>query len=300
MAEDQSTLLDRSFFSYLKEIQRSYVALSKPQRIRVEKWVEKLSGTGGNTTWRRNRNMYVKVLLNMIVLKTLDEPFDNPPKDGPLPTFPQHLSGKYSKDLMGPRETGFWRDVFNDSSESSKRKSCLLPREICNNNVSFDGSYSHEHRDNLGGSDRDIQSLQLLVKEQNNRIILLETQLKSERVSYELQIQRMQHSHRLEISNLKVDLSASITTRTPTFLDSHASKSDSEDLEMIYNGSHISSTKIPDCANTRQDRQSTTNNSSNKITDSEVKNSTRSGNDFLSYLETFQAELKTLRSNRSI
>jgi hypothetical protein len=46
--------LDRSFLVYLKEIERNFPFLPKQQRIRVQKWLEKLvESGGGNFSWKK-------------------------------------------------------------------------------------------------------------------------------------------------------------------------------------------------------------------------------------------------------
>ena len=71
---------DRIFLNYLKEISQTYTGLSKQLRLRVEKWVEKLTQTGANPTWKKHRNSYAKLLLNMLMSKQLTDPFHvNPP-----------------------------------------------------------------------------------------------------------------------------------------------------------------------------------------------------------------------------
>lgn len=103
---------DRIFLNYLKEISQTYRVLPKSLRLRTEKWVEKLTQTGSNPTWKKHRNSYAKLLLNAVVLRSLTDPFHTNPPDGPLPTFPSHLKCNL-KDMMGAHESSFWRDLFS-------------------------------------------------------------------------------------------------------------------------------------------------------------------------------------------
>ena len=70
---------DRTFLKYLKEISQAYTILPKQLRLRSEKWVEKLTQTGSNPTWKKHRNAYAKLLLNQILGKQLSDPFQNNP-----------------------------------------------------------------------------------------------------------------------------------------------------------------------------------------------------------------------------
>lgn len=86
--------LDHSFLKYLKEIEQCYITFPKALRIRIEKWISKLSSVGQNPVWRKNRNKYAKLLLNMVAIKTLSEPFHTLPPEGPLGPLPVYLQGK--------------------------------------------------------------------------------------------------------------------------------------------------------------------------------------------------------------
>ena len=82
---------DKVFSSVLHEIERYYMDFSKANRIRVEKWAEKLALTGHNLTWKRQRNAYAKLLLHMILNRDLSAPFSSLPPEGSLASFPAHL-----------------------------------------------------------------------------------------------------------------------------------------------------------------------------------------------------------------
>ena len=104
--------LDRAFYGYLGELEKSYLYLMKSLRLRVEKWIEKLTlDCQSNSVWRKHRNMYTRLLLGMVISKDLRSPFDKPPPDGQLPPFPSHLKAQL-KGIQGPHESVFWRDLY--------------------------------------------------------------------------------------------------------------------------------------------------------------------------------------------
>jgi hypothetical protein len=82
---------DRIFVSVLHEIERYYMEFSKAVRIRIEKWVQKLSLTGHNLTWKKHRNAYAKLLLHMVLNRDISGPFVSLPPSGSIPSFPTHL-----------------------------------------------------------------------------------------------------------------------------------------------------------------------------------------------------------------
>lgn len=188
--------LETSFLKCLREIEKAYLVLPKAQRIRVEKWIEKLVLTGNNPTWRKHRNAYTRLLLNQVIAKHLTEPFNIIPPDGPLPTFPLHLKPAM-KDLLGPHETSFWRGVYERYQDVPNKE-----------NLIYDGQSFHYQAHEPSNQPpsfaygREVDNLNLLIKEQNQRIQLLEQQLHEERVKNELQVQRLHYTHRMELNKL--------------------------------------------------------------------------------------------------
>ena len=55
--------LDAELYDMLLRIEGGYTNLSKHQRIRVERWVERLSTPTENVAWKRNTNAHARLLL---------------------------------------------------------------------------------------------------------------------------------------------------------------------------------------------------------------------------------------------
>eukprot|EP01031_Cornospumella_fuschlensis_P029430 gene29430-35522_t len=184
-AAGTSDMQEEAFVRCLQEIERTYVHLPKSLRIRTEKWIEKLVTTGSNLVWRKHRNAYVRLLLNMVVTKTFSEPFHVLPPEGPLPSFPAHVKA-FQKDLIGPHETKFWRELYQRATEVAKE------------NPSTDAVNSSILASNAADSAvfKEVRNLNLLIREQAAKIDQLEQQLKHERMQYELEIQRLHLSYR--------------------------------------------------------------------------------------------------------
>jgi hypothetical protein len=218
--------MDDQFAKYVEEIEKHYINLPKLQRIHIEKWVEKLISIGNNTVFRKHRNAYTKLLLSMVLKRSLSEPFTMLPPDGPLPSYPFHIK-PVPKNQSGSHENQFWKETWNrihshshqheniNSSSEFKENVDFLPSK--QHNVSFSSSFSLPNKSSspsrLIGStpqstaspvilSREITNLQLLVKEQEQKILFLEQQLHEEKMKHELQIQRMHYTHRMEIHQL--------------------------------------------------------------------------------------------------
>lgn len=189
---------DRVFLQSLKEIEKTYTTLPKALRIRIERWVDKLSVCGTNQVWKRHRNLYVKLLLNQVVGQNLSEPFHELPPDGALPSFPSHVLSKFPRDLVGPHETSFWRDVYSKVSNSKPSSSSKVDSNITDTSILYSSSI-------LQSPKREIANLKLLIAEQNQRIKVLEQQLRDERIQHELQLQMRQSSHRYELGKNRID-----------------------------------------------------------------------------------------------
>ena len=192
--------MESTFLKCLREIELAYVHLPKILRIRVEKWVEKLAGTGNNPTWRKHRNAFARLLLNMVVTRNLSEPFNVLPPEGPLPPYPFRIKGP-SKDLLGPHETTFWRHMYERLQDSPKENQHIgQSLESVINSSSGHLSNFVKHVTNF--DNREMTNLNLLIREQHERIQLLEQQLHEERVKHELMVQRMHYTHRVELNRL--------------------------------------------------------------------------------------------------
>eukprot|EP00698_Gefionella_okellyi_P010389 TRINITY_DN2693_c0_g2_i1.p2 TRINITY_DN2693_c0_g2~~TRINITY_DN2693_c0_g2_i1.p2 ORF type:complete len:379 (+),score=112.06 TRINITY_DN2693_c0_g2_i1:93-1229(+) len=78
---------EAEFQTMLFDIERHYIVLPKPERIRVEQWVKKLCEPVPNKQWAKNRNQHAELLLHMVKQKRLEEPYHKLPYGGPLNTL---------------------------------------------------------------------------------------------------------------------------------------------------------------------------------------------------------------------
>ena len=59
--------------------------MSRHDQIRLKHWLEKLSIHITNTVWRQNRDLYLRILNEMVLDGELTKPFNQSPHEGPLP-----------------------------------------------------------------------------------------------------------------------------------------------------------------------------------------------------------------------
>lgn len=197
MSATSSSGLEVSFLVMVKEIERNYQSLSKQLKIRIEKWIVKLVTSGvENYVWRKHRNEYAKLLLHMVILKRLSDPFHILPPDGQLSQFPRYLSSSnFHEKAVDANQIDFWNDIYNriDGKMTTTKLSC--PEYVRHSTASYD--------DNSTAKDAHVTRESKLSRVQNCeyqlRIQYLEQQLRDEKMRYALQIQRLQDVHRVEI-----------------------------------------------------------------------------------------------------
>jgi len=67
------------------EVEQLYEKFPKLEKIRIQQWSKKLCQVTTNPAWKRNRNTYAEILLEMVYNNNLEEPFNKIPPEGPLP-----------------------------------------------------------------------------------------------------------------------------------------------------------------------------------------------------------------------
>ena len=77
--------LQKQYLSLVACIKKTAFSLSKHEHIRIKHWLDKLSIPMTNSIWKQNRNLYLRVLQEMVSLGELMTPFTHSPPEGPLP-----------------------------------------------------------------------------------------------------------------------------------------------------------------------------------------------------------------------
>ncbi|CAD8115781.1 unnamed protein product [Paramecium sonneborni] len=95
--------MDEEFIKVMLSIEEAYQNLNKHQKIRVEAWTKKLCQVTTNEVWKKNRNLYARILLNQVSKGILSEPFDKRPPEGPLPKLNRYLVLNDQKENSRPQ-----------------------------------------------------------------------------------------------------------------------------------------------------------------------------------------------------
>ena len=93
--------------------------------------------------------------------------------------------------MMGAHESSFWRDLFQTVQHQHDMVQTPLSKGTSNYNP------------NVPTHSREIQDLNAVIKEQQRKIELLETQLHDERLQHELHMQRSAYNYRIELEKLR-------------------------------------------------------------------------------------------------
>ena len=197
MTSTASLALDKAFLLIVREVERGYQLFSKQQRLRIEKWVEKLvTSSVDNYVWRRHRNEYAKLLLHMVILRRLGDPFHQCPPDGPLAQFPKHLTQYHLRDKASDsHEISFWKEIYQRLGDRQSRLDLSSTSKFTDSLEPFPNDLTNDLP-----LDRELKYLKINDGEHKLRIDLLEQQLRDEKLHYALQIQSLESAHRMEVS----------------------------------------------------------------------------------------------------
>uniref|UniRef100_A0A9J7ZRS7 Centrosomal protein 112 n=1 Tax=Cyprinus carpio carpio TaxID=630221 RepID=A0A9J7ZRS7_CYPCA len=129
--QDCFGILDSEFDHYLVDM-KSYVLklTDKTERQRCALWIKKLcepETCGSGLTGRKSRNMYSRLLLQMLRKGVLEGPFTHKPEAGSLKTLPTYMSIYLDEPLLG---------------RSQEQRSAVLPDWVSGELGQTDGSWS--------------------------------------------------------------------------------------------------------------------------------------------------------------
>ena len=279
--------MDNVFIECVKEIEHHYVAFPKVYRFRIEKWVEKLAlAADSNPTWRKHRDCYIKLLLSMVMIKKLEDPFDKLPPSGPLLSFPADEILRL-KSVVGARESVFWRNLYDVMSN----------KESNNNKPVSNISYQATKKSTMIPGD-DIQHLNLIIREQTNRIQMLEERLRDERINHEIQLKQVVQNYETALQHIQHQPSQSSyssntnintnNTNTPLNPSSQASlpRPDTVTHQINANISVPYSTPLSHTQTPQALRDASTTSHQSKQGKKEVLT------EYMRYLDRFQNDLK--------
>uniref|UniRef100_A0A8C6WNQ1 DUF4485 domain-containing protein n=1 Tax=Neogobius melanostomus TaxID=47308 RepID=A0A8C6WNQ1_9GOBI len=115
----------------------------KKERQRCAIWIKKLcdpGACGSGLLGRKNRNVYARLLLQMLRRGVLDGPFSHKPEHGTLKTLPTYMSIYFDEPVSVKSQTGppdwvtgelgafgddSWPIHLDDSSQTPRNRYCL-------------------------------------------------------------------------------------------------------------------------------------------------------------------------------
>lgn len=140
-AQRELQRLDEESRQLMAAVERGLEGVGRHDRVKVQAWLRKLDMKIDNPVWKSNRNFYLRVLAEMAATRTVLEPFNKSPPEGPLPRLtpydvPYPLRSRFlheSEREREPRPTGC---SLEGSFVSTRRVSAneLNKENFCNEN----------------------------------------------------------------------------------------------------------------------------------------------------------------------
>lgn len=112
---------DQEYVMILSEIDTRLNTLRKHDRVRIVAWIKKLNMITTNKMWKKNRNLYSFLILDMILKNEFEEPINKFPPEGHLSVLSQtatktRLSNNISKALPPTRTQFKTMDSVNNNN----------------------------------------------------------------------------------------------------------------------------------------------------------------------------------------
>lgn len=130
------------------------MTLDKYSKLRIDSWCRKISQVTNNHEWKKNRNLHAICLLDMLINKRVEEPYNKLPPEGPLPI----LSKTLIKSKLSPK---FWKqtkNIYETNSFPSQQISPIKSKDnLSKNNKNFTQSQM-------------IKNMNINMKEKNKNI----------------------------------------------------------------------------------------------------------------------------------
>ena len=131
---------DREFINLIMEIEKKSSSLNKYDQLRVRNWCKKLCQVTNNVEWKKNRNLHAICILDGVLNKHFEEPYNKFPGDGPVPILSKtlvksKLSKKFIKNSEKIQNEINSQENFNKYEELQRQKqSQISPQQNINNN----------------------------------------------------------------------------------------------------------------------------------------------------------------------
>lgn len=114
----------KQYSNLVTSINKTSYLLNKHDSIRLKHWLDKLATPVTNSIWKQNRNLYLKILLEMTTQGELQKPFNQSPPEGPLPRLtlydiPYPIRSKLTEEDIRDRHTPSQHKTSHHSRKTS-------------------------------------------------------------------------------------------------------------------------------------------------------------------------------------
>ena len=166
VGEVYDDVFDQEYVMILSEIDNRMNTLRKHDRVRIISWIKKLNMITTNKMWKKNRNLYSFVILDMMLKNEFDNPISKFPPEGHLPVLSQtiiktRLSNNIVKALPPAKQQFKTVDSNNNGNLNNAKNNENSKEQV---NIKFNDKEDHLNNNELH---QDINK-NLIIKEENN------------------------------------------------------------------------------------------------------------------------------------
>ena len=104
--------------------------MNKHTKLRVESWCKKFCQITANIEWKKNRNLHIICLLDMIINNHYEDPYNKFAPDGPLPKIQIHIA----KSRLSEKFWNLTKIIFQKSPPYNYQKNYINDINIDSNN----------------------------------------------------------------------------------------------------------------------------------------------------------------------
>ena len=178
---------DKEFINLIMEIEKKSSSLNKYDQLRVRNWCKKLCQVTNNIEWKKNRNLHAICILDGVLNKHFEDPYNKFPGDGPVPILSKTLvKSKLSKKFIKnsekiQNELNSIENINKYEELQRQNQQQISPQQNINNNNNNNNKKNNiPFVDNFG----EIQYDNIVMKNKANNndlkeyINILETKLK--------------------------------------------------------------------------------------------------------------------------
>jgi len=197
---------DREFISLMLTIEKRSEELNKYDKLRIKNWCKKLCQITNNIEWKKNRNLHAICILDSILNKHFEEPYNKFPPEGSVPILNKalvksKLTKKFFEETMNMKrdEEQFEQQQNMDNNFNLNENN--IEDDNFNNNYINNENYNTKLKNKNSNKINDNRIIGI-IKEQREEIIRLNELLRQKENDIEIlmreKIQMQTHIDELE------------------------------------------------------------------------------------------------------